>query len=139
MSDRPQKITFGELRDMGVRGVLIYCADFPRRSHRKLIAISEPKVVNGGLAFNDHGEVLMRSYLFALTAAIALSGVGIISPAAAQDYPWCLQGRDWGYPGNCQFSFYWQCEATASGTFSYCGINPRFAYARQYRGYWRGY
>jgi hypothetical protein len=24
---RPQKITFGEMRDSGVRGVLIYCAD----------------------------------------------------------------------------------------------------------------
>ena len=23
---RPQKITFGEMRDSGVRGVLIYCA-----------------------------------------------------------------------------------------------------------------
>ena len=26
--DRPQKITFGDMRDMGVRGVLIYCADY---------------------------------------------------------------------------------------------------------------
>jgi hypothetical protein len=26
--DRPQKITFAEMRDMGVRGVLIYCADY---------------------------------------------------------------------------------------------------------------
>ena len=25
---RPQKITFGEMRDMGVRGVLVYCADY---------------------------------------------------------------------------------------------------------------
>jgi hypothetical protein len=24
---RPQKITFGEMRDMGLRGILIYCAD----------------------------------------------------------------------------------------------------------------
>jgi hypothetical protein len=39
MPDRPQKITFADMRDMGVRGLLIYCADFPRRSHRKLIAI----------------------------------------------------------------------------------------------------
>ena len=31
-SARPQKITFGEMRDMGVRGVLIYCADY-RCSH----------------------------------------------------------------------------------------------------------
>jgi hypothetical protein len=27
MSDRPQKITFGEMREMGVRGVLVYSAD----------------------------------------------------------------------------------------------------------------
>ena len=67
----------------------------------------------------------MRSYLFAVTAAIVLlTAIGIVSPSLAQDYPWCLQGRTWGYPGNCQFSTYWQCEATASGTFSYCGINP---------------
>jgi hypothetical protein len=33
MTDRPQKITFGEMRDeMGVRGILVYCADF-RCSH----------------------------------------------------------------------------------------------------------
>jgi hypothetical protein len=25
---RPQKITFGEMRESGVRGVLIYCADY---------------------------------------------------------------------------------------------------------------
>jgi hypothetical protein len=30
---RPQKITFGEMREMGVRGVLVYCADF-QCSHR---------------------------------------------------------------------------------------------------------
>jgi len=77
----------------------------------------------------------MRSYLFAVTAAIALlTGSGIVSPASAQDR-YCLQGKDWGYPGNCEFSTYQQCMATASGTFSYCGINPRYAFARQYRGY----
>jgi hypothetical protein len=32
MAERPQKITFGEMREMGVRGVLIYCADY-RCSH----------------------------------------------------------------------------------------------------------
>jgi hypothetical protein len=25
---RPQKITFGNMREMGVRGILVYCADF---------------------------------------------------------------------------------------------------------------
>jgi hypothetical protein len=28
MTDRPTKITCGEMRDMGVRGVLVYCADY---------------------------------------------------------------------------------------------------------------
>ena len=37
MADRPQKITFVEMRDMGVCGLLIYCADY-RCNHS--IAIS---------------------------------------------------------------------------------------------------
>jgi hypothetical protein len=37
MPDHPQKITFGEMREMGVRGLLIYCADY-RCSHS--IAVS---------------------------------------------------------------------------------------------------
>jgi hypothetical protein len=32
MSDRPQKITFAEMREMGVHGLLVYCADY-RCSH----------------------------------------------------------------------------------------------------------
>jgi hypothetical protein len=28
MPDRPLKITFGEMRDMGVRGLLVYCAGY---------------------------------------------------------------------------------------------------------------
>jgi hypothetical protein len=36
MRDRPQKITFAEKRDMGVRGVLIYCADY-RCSHSTVL------------------------------------------------------------------------------------------------------
>jgi hypothetical protein len=28
MTDRPTKITFAEMREMGVCGVLIYCADY---------------------------------------------------------------------------------------------------------------
>jgi hypothetical protein len=28
MTERSQKITFAEMRDMGVRGLLVYCADY---------------------------------------------------------------------------------------------------------------
>jgi Protein of unknown function (DUF3551) len=57
------------------------------------------------------------------------------SPLAYEGAPnsYCLQGKQWGYPGNCQFSSYVACMATASGTDSYCGINPRNAFARAYR------
>ena len=50
---------------------------------------------------------------------------------------YCLQGRIWGYPGNCQFSSYAQCMATASNTDAYCGINPQYAPVRQRRGAYR--
>jgi Protein of unknown function (DUF3551) len=70
-------------------------------------------------------EMTMRKLIFATMLAVA--GLGS-SAASAQDYPYCLQGREYGYPGNCQFTSYAQCEATASGTFSYCGTNPRFYY-----------
>src|SRR6266516_3262405 len=53
------------------------------------------------------------------------------APATAQDHPYCLQGRQWGYPGKCDFTSYGQCQATASGTDSYCDINPRFAFGSQ--------
>ena len=54
---------------------------------------------------------------------------GYVSPAppVIQDR-YCLQGRIWGYPGNCQFATYEQCMATASGTDAYCGINPFYAF-----------
>lgn len=46
---------------------------------------------------------------------------------------YCLQGRRWGYPGNCQFSTYSQCMATASGTIDSCGLNPTYAFQE-----WKG-
>jgi hypothetical protein len=69
---------------------------------------------------------------------VVAAGLGLMAlapeVASAHDYPYCLQGRRWGYPGNCQFQTYEQCRTTASGTVDDCGINPRFAFARQGRG-----
>jgi Protein of unknown function (DUF3551) len=47
---------------------------------------------------------------------------------------YCLQGKIWGYPGNCLFSTYGQCMATASGTYAYCALNPTYAF-REWPGY----
>jgi hypothetical protein len=81
----------------------------------------------------------MRRFLFAAMSAVIILTTSGSTSAFAQDYPWCLQGKDWGYPGLCHFVSYGQCMATASGTFSYCGINPRFAFAAERRGGWWGY
>ena len=64
--------------------------------------------------------------LMAVTAAgtVTLAGSG---PAAARDYPYCLRGGGYGYPGECSYTSYAQCQASASGRYVYCGINPLFA------------
>jgi hypothetical protein len=52
------------------------------------------------------------------------------SPAAAFDYPYCLQGKQTGIPGDCNYASYAQCMASASGRDAYCAINPRVAFDR---------
>ena len=81
---------------------------------------------------------MRRNVSLAILAAVsALAVVGSMSPAPAAERiqdRYCLQGRAWGYPGNCQFSSYQQCLASASGTNAGCGLNPTYAFAPQ-RGY----
>ena len=88
----------------------------------------------------------MRNAMLAILAMVAAAGatMGGISPAAAIDYPWCLQGKEIGYPGDCSFSTREQCLASASGRGLDCNVNPIVAFARQrgakpYRGYDRNY
>lgn len=74
----------------------------------------------------------MRRTILTLASFAAL--IAATFPAAqahAANDRYCLQGRMWGYPGNCQFASYQQCQATASGTSAYCGINPRYAFSQQ--------
>jgi hypothetical protein len=73
----------------------------------------------------------MRSQIFlAMVAAMTFTGTAASAAPAVQDQ-YCLQGRIWGYPGNCQFSSYQQCMASASGTQAACGLNPQYAYQAQ--------
>jgi hypothetical protein len=78
----------------------------------------------------------MRRVSVAVFLAIsALSVIGSIAPAAAEAVQdsYCLQGTTYGYPGNCQYSSYQQCMASASGTMDGCGINPMYAFAQPVR------
>ena len=71
-----------------------------------------------------------------LAAVSALTVTATISPATAREPiqdTYCLQGPMSGYPGNCAFSSYQQCMATASGTYESCGVNPMRAFAQQRR------
>ncbi len=58
----------------------------------------------------------MRTALFAAAIAGALA---FVTPAAAQDYPWCRLGNH-----DCMYQTYGQCMAALSGTFGDCRQNP---------------
>ena len=76
--------------------------------------------------------------LVAIATPISSSLARTRAPAAsaAPSDLYCLQGRIWGYPGNCQFSTYQQCTATASGTDAYCDVNPQYLFGGPRRSYW---
>lgn len=82
---------------------------------------------------------MRHAMLSMLTAAAAVSAtLAFSSPAAAVDYPYCLQGRGLGVPGECAYYSYEQCMVAASGRALSCNINPRVAYGER-PGRGRGY
>jgi hypothetical protein len=70
----------------------------------------------------------------AFAATMLAAFAALAQPNDPYDYPYCLQGKDYGYPGLCRYVSYLQCQASASGTLSYCGTNPRFGFGWQPRG-----
>jgi hypothetical protein len=88
-------------------------------------------------------EITMRKLVLTMLALSAAGGATLAAsaPAAAYDYPWCVQGRGVGIPGDCSYQTYAQCEASASGRGLYCNSNPRAALNRmpQRSGRYRGY
>ena len=65
----------------------------------------------------------MQSLLFALAVTVAAYAM----PAIARDYPYCIKGCDFGGArGDCSFSSYQQCKATAAGRDAWCAENPDF-------------
>ena len=62
----------------------------------------------------------MRTVFLALATSAAIFATGL-TPAGAQNYPYCIQGDDFaGGAGECSFSSYAQCQATASGRTAHC-------------------
>jgi Protein of unknown function (DUF3551) len=83
------------------------------------------------------GDENMRHAMLAIGALLA-TGVAMtagLSPAAAFDYPYCIQGKDFGVPGDCSYRSYTECMATASGRDAFCNINPRVAAVPPRRGW----
>jgi hypothetical protein len=72
----------------------------------------------------------MRKVFLALILCSTASMITTL-PAAARDYPFCIKGCDFGAGrGDCSFTSYQQCQATASGRDAYCDVNPYYtAYA----------
>ncbi|SDS12837.1 DUF3551 domain-containing protein [Bradyrhizobium canariense] len=71
----------------------------------------------------------MRWFLSALIAIGFIFTVDI-APAAAGGAPFCLKGCDFGGGsglGDCSFSSYAQCQASASGRDASCAANPYFS------------
>jgi hypothetical protein len=73
------------------------------------------------------GTMLMGLGLLSAVMAMTV-GTG---PAAAFDYPYCIQGGEVGVPGDCSYPSYEACLASASGRNVYCNINPRVAFQQQ--------
>ena len=68
----------------------------------------------------------MRRAMWALIVGCAAATSSAIS-VVAQDYPYCIKGCDFGAGrGDCSFSSYQQCQASASGRDAYCAENPYF-------------
>jgi hypothetical protein len=63
----------------------------------------------------------MRTALLVLTACGAIAAM----PALAGGSPYCIKGCDFDVGlGDCSFSTYQQCLATASGRVATCAANP---------------
>ena len=62
----------------------------------------------------------MRTVIIALATSAAIFA-SASTPSAAQTYLYCLQGDDYaGGAGDCIFSTYAQCQASASGRTASC-------------------
>ncbi|HXO67593.1 MAG TPA: DUF3551 domain-containing protein [Bradyrhizobium sp.] len=70
----------------------------------------------------------MRTFFLGLATSATILATGV-TPVAASEHRYCLQGDDFAGTGDCGFTSYGQCQATASGRTAYCVANPYLANA----------
>ena len=70
----------------------------------------------------------MRTIFLAIAISATIFATGV-TPVTASEYRYCLQGDEFAGAGDCGFTNYQQCQATASGRLAYCGANPYLANA----------
>ena len=73
----------------------------------------------------------MRTLFLVLATSATIFATGV-TPVAASEYRYCLQGDDFAGAGDCEFASYAQCEAAASGRTATCVANPNLAAANPY-------
>jgi hypothetical protein len=73
----------------------------------------------------------MRTLFLVLATSATIFATGV-TPVAASEYRYCLQGDDYAGAGDCEFTSYLQCQATASGRTAYCAASPYLAAANPY-------
>jgi len=94
---------------------------------RELTSRSESCLLVGDTGRCGNGERAMRIALWRAMAFCAVAILGAL-PAMARDYPFCIKGCDFGAGrGECSFSSYQQCQATASGRDATCAENPYYS------------
>ena len=79
------------------------------------------------------GHEPMREWSEAMPKALGalpiVAAVFALAPvtAIARELPFCIKSCDYGGGhGDCSFTSYQQCQATASGRLAYCDTNPYF-------------
>jgi hypothetical protein len=68
----------------------------------------------------------MRTFFLVLATSATILATGL-SPVAASEHRYCLEGDDYAGLGDCGFVSYQQCQATASGRMAYCVPKPGLA------------
>ena len=68
----------------------------------------------------------MRTFFLALATSATIFGGGL-AHAASDEYRYCLQGEEFAGGGDCNFTGYRQCQASASGRMATCGPNLQFS------------